>query len=147
MRGWPNRRCPTPRRFEDNGLSRFQAEDGRWGYARTGGTPVIPATLTEAHVFRHGLAAARTEDGMGYIDATGRFVIRPQHAAAGRFAPNGLVGVRMADNGRCDRLQVAGAGAQSPVGISARFLLTGSMQRPARRAASCFHLAVGRMAQ
>ncbi|MFB6581087.1 MULTISPECIES: WG repeat-containing protein [unclassified Streptomyces] len=99
---------PYTEMFEDDGLSRFQVQDGRWGYAGTDGTPVIPATLTEAHVFRHGLAAARTEDGTGYIDATGRFVIRPQHAGAGPFAPNGLAGVRMADGGLCGYIDRTG---------------------------------------
>lgn len=94
--------------FEDDGLSRFQAKDGRWGYAGTDGLPVIPATLTEAHVFRQGLAAARTEDGAGYIDATGHFVIRPQYAAAGWFAPNGFAGVRMAGSGRCGYIDRTG---------------------------------------
>ncbi|MER5932461.1 WG repeat-containing protein [Streptomyces sp. NPDC002054] len=99
---------PYTEAFEDDGLSRFQAADGRWGYAGTDGIPVIPATLTEAHVFRHGLAAARTEDGMGFIDATGRFVIRPQYAAAGAFAANGLAGVRVADGGLCGYIDRAG---------------------------------------
>ncbi|MEW2418816.1 WG repeat-containing protein [Streptomyces sp. NPDC046866] len=87
--------------FDNEGLSRFQGEDGRWGYAGTDGLPVIPAALEEAGLFRHGLAAARTGGGVGYLDATGRFVIRPQFAAAGEFAANGLAGVRMADSGRC----------------------------------------------
>ncbi|MFD5415316.1 WG repeat-containing protein [Streptomyces nojiriensis] len=100
--------------FEDDGLSRFQAEDGRWGYAGTGGTPVIPATLTEAHVFRHGLAAARTEDGTGHIDATGSFAIRPQYAAAGQFAPNGLAAVEAADSGRCGYIDRAGRTVVEP---------------------------------
>ncbi|MFD4871423.1 WG repeat-containing protein [Streptomyces sp. NPDC058412] len=100
--------------FEDNGLSRFQAQDGRWGYAGTDGTPVIPPTLKEADVFRHGLAAARTEDGAGYIDATGRFVIPPQYAAAGCFEPNGLAGVRMADSGRCGYVDRAGRTVVEP---------------------------------
>lgn len=105
---------PYTETFEADGLSRFRAEDGRWGYAGTDGTPVIPATLTEAHVFRHGLAAARTEDGTGYIDTTGRFVIRPQYAAAGWFAPNGLAGVRMADSGRCGYIDRAGRTVVEP---------------------------------
>ncbi|MFF3653410.1 WG repeat-containing protein [Streptomyces sp. NPDC002181] len=87
--------------FEDGGLSRFQAPDGHWGYAGADGIPVIAATWTKAGVFREGVAAARTEDGVGFIDTSGGFVIRPQYAAAGPFAPNGLAGVRMADGGRC----------------------------------------------
>ncbi|MFD9420307.1 WG repeat-containing protein [Streptomyces goshikiensis] len=94
--------------FEDNGLSRFQAGDGRWGYAGTDGTPVIPATLAEAHVFRHGLAAARAEGAMGFVDATGRFVIRPRYAAAGSFAENGLAGVRTVEGGPCGYVDRAG---------------------------------------
>ncbi|MFE5771548.1 WG repeat-containing protein [Streptomyces sp. NPDC056485] len=94
--------------FEDDGLSRFQAPDGHWGYAGTDGTPVIAATWTEAGVFREGVAAARTEDGVGFIDTSGGFVIRPQYAAAGPFAPNGLAGVRMADGGRCGYIDRTG---------------------------------------
>ncbi|MFJ1706095.1 WG repeat-containing protein [Kitasatospora sp. NPDC088346] len=87
--------------FQDDGLSRYQAQDGRWGYAGTDGAPVVPAGLTEADVFRHGLAVARTADGAGFIDASGRFVIPPRFAAAGRFAPNGLAAVRTVDGGPC----------------------------------------------
>ncbi|MGZ9935798.1 WG repeat-containing protein [Streptomyces sp. NC-S4] len=105
---------PYTEAFEDNGLSRFRAEDGRWGYAGTDGTPVIPATLTEAHVFRQGLAAARTEEGTGYIDPTGRFVIRPQYAAAGQFAPNGLAAVKSADSGHCGYIDRAGRTVVEP---------------------------------
>ncbi|MFB7057626.1 WG repeat-containing protein [Streptomyces vinaceus] len=94
--------------FEDDGLSRFRARDGHWGYAGTDGIPVIAATLTEAGVFREGVATARTEDGVGYIDTSGGFVIRPQYAAAGPFAPNGLAGVRMADGGRCGYIDRTG---------------------------------------
>ncbi|MFD8791891.1 WG repeat-containing protein, partial [Streptomyces vinaceus] len=94
--------------FEDDGLSRFRARDGHWGYAGTDGIPVIAATLTEAGVFREGVATARTEDGVGYIDTSGGFVIRPQYAAAGPFAPNGLAGVRMADDGRCGYIDRTG---------------------------------------
>ncbi|MFF4998103.1 WG repeat-containing protein [Streptomyces sp. NPDC000656] len=75
--------------FDHDGLSRFRARDGHWGYAGTDGKPVIPATFTEAGVFREGVAAARTEDGVGFIDTSGGFVVRPQCAAAGSFAPNG----------------------------------------------------------
>ncbi|WP_051805799.1 WG repeat-containing protein [Streptomyces sp. NRRL F-2747] len=95
---------PTPAytgAFDDDGLSRFRARDGHWGYAGTDGIPVIPAALTEAGVFREGLAAVRTEAGAGFLDTSGGFVIRPQYAAAGPFAPNGLAGVRMEDGGRC----------------------------------------------
>ncbi|QES51831.1 hypothetical protein DEJ50_32245 [Streptomyces venezuelae] len=99
---------PYTERFEDNGLSRFRSADGLWGYVGTDGIPVIPATLTEAFPFRHGLAVAHTEDGAGFIDATGRFVIRPQYAAAGAFAPNGLAGVRVADSGLCGYIDRTG---------------------------------------
>ncbi|WP_327130295.1 WG repeat-containing protein [Streptomyces sp. NBC_01343] len=50
---------------------------------------------------REGVAAARTDERVGFSDTSGGFAIRPQYAAAGSFAPNGLAGVRMADGGRC----------------------------------------------
>ncbi|MFJ1567920.1 hypothetical protein ACIOG8_27515 [Streptomyces erythrochromogenes] len=54
---------PYTEAFEDDGLSRFQAADGHWGFAGTDGTPVIPATLTEAGVCRHGPPGCRPHRG------------------------------------------------------------------------------------
>ncbi|MEU6314309.1 WG repeat-containing protein [Streptomyces sp. NPDC047014] len=100
--------------FGADGLSRFQAEGGLWGFAGTDGVPVVPAALAEAAPFRHGLAAARTEDGMGHLDTAGRFAIRPRYAAAGAFAPNGLAPVRTAENGLCGYIDRTGRTAIEP---------------------------------
>ncbi|MFI5666290.1 WG repeat-containing protein [Streptomyces sp. NPDC051704] len=100
--------------FDGDGLSRFRTRDGHWGYAGTDGIPVIPATLTEAGVFREGLAAARTEAGAGFIDTSGGFVIRPRYAAAGPFAPNGLAGVRTEEGGRCGYVDRTGRTVIAP---------------------------------
>lgn len=47
--------------FDSGGLSRFQGEDGRWGYAGTDGLPVKAAAPEEAGLFRVPLGPSGTD--------------------------------------------------------------------------------------
>jgi flagellar hook protein FlgE len=60
------------------------------------GNCVIPFQFVEARVFSEGLAAVTTQAGDGYIDKTGKFVIKPQFGGAFEFS-NGIAKVFFRD--------------------------------------------------
>ncbi|MEJ1934482.1 WG repeat-containing protein, partial [Nostoc sp. NIES-2111] len=54
-------------------------QGGLWGYIDENARVVIPCRFAEAGPFLDGYAAARADTFFGYIDTTGRWVIRPQY--------------------------------------------------------------------
>lgn len=54
-------------------------KEGRWGYIDENAKVVIPCRFAEVGPFHEGYAAARADTFFGYIDTTGRWVIRPQY--------------------------------------------------------------------
>lgn len=57
------------------------------------GEVVIERRFDEAKRFSHGMAAVRVKDKWGFIDKTGRIVIRPQFDEVEDFGPDGIAAV------------------------------------------------------
>jgi hypothetical protein len=67
------------------------------GYARRDDrTEVIPRTFERVQPFSEGLAAVRIDGRFGYIDPTGKVIIKPQFDLAGKFN-DGMAEVRVGD--------------------------------------------------
>lgn len=58
-------------------------EMGKWGFKDKTGKLVIPYQYDDAREFSEGLAAVETKDGIGFIDHSGNFVIKPNPEFAG----------------------------------------------------------------
>jgi hypothetical protein len=61
-----------------------------YGYTDHVGQTRLPFAYEAAHQFRFGLAAVKLNGKFGFIDKSGRFVIRPIFDIAGTFDENGL---------------------------------------------------------
>lgn len=61
-----------------NGLARFQAEDGKWGFMNRKLEQVIPAANSWVTGFRHGEAAVDGPDGIVIIDLNGQTISNPK---------------------------------------------------------------------
>ena len=61
--------------FTEDGLARYQAQNGMYGFVNTSGKLVIPASYEEARDFSGGMAAVRRGRLWSFIDTTGKVVI------------------------------------------------------------------------
>src|SRR4051812_4874728 len=59
--------------------------EGRWGYASPTGTLMIEPQFRMAERFSEGRAAVEIDDGVGFIDESGRFVVPPTYDAVSSY--------------------------------------------------------------
>lgn len=88
--------------FAPNGLAQVRSQaTGRFGYIDRSRTMRIPEQFVRAGSFTaNGRAVAGIHDKMGYIDASGGFIIAPRYDWAldfGTWAPHGLAQVKIND--------------------------------------------------
>ncbi len=83
-------------------------QDGKWGYIDRAGRIAIAPRFGRAERFSEGLAAVVDGEALGYVDATGKLVLVPEHPPAGvihRPFKSGRAAVRVGDRyGYIDRL-------------------------------------------
>ncbi|MBQ8200210.1 MAG: WG repeat-containing protein [Clostridia bacterium] len=82
--------------FTEEGLARFQAPNGLYGYVNTKGEIAIDAVFQSASDFSEGLASVSNGSLRGFIDTTGALVLDYQWKYTSNFS-EGLAAVQNAD--------------------------------------------------
>jgi hypothetical protein len=80
------------------GMAPYRAKDKKYGFVSADGKIAIPAQFEAVGYFNEGLAWAKTDDQIGYIDTKGKWVIKPQFSQARPFdKESGLARVKLGD--------------------------------------------------